>query len=115
MMHFVTKAPPISNIDSKSHIKKLKSSRTCLIGYISCEWLLIAWGHTHTHTHIDFVDENNFKKPGMHRQKLGLKITSETHKHIRMQLTLYIYVRTYVKIVGSVICILLYIAHRELF
>ena len=35
--------------------KKLKSSRTCLIGYtgfISHEWLLIAWGaHTHTHKH----------------------------------------------------------------
>ena len=43
----VTKAPPISNIDGKCHIKKLKSSRTSLIGYsgfIPREWLLIAWG-----------------------------------------------------------------------
>ena len=32
-MHFVTKAPPINSIDSKCHIKKLKSSRTYLIDY----------------------------------------------------------------------------------
>ena len=31
--HFVAKATPISYIDSKCHIKKLKSIRTCLIGY----------------------------------------------------------------------------------
>ena len=24
-------------------------------------------GHTHTHTQTDFVDENNFKKPGAHQ------------------------------------------------
>ena len=38
----VTKAPSINNIDSKCLIRKLKSSRTCLIGYlgfISREWL----------------------------------------------------------------------------
>ena len=32
-MCFVTKVTPINNIDSKSHMKKLKSSRTFLIGY----------------------------------------------------------------------------------
>ena len=55
MMRFVTKTMPIDNIDSKCHIKKLKSSRTCLIGYsgfISHEWFLMPWeGDTHTHTH----------------------------------------------------------------
>ena len=56
MTHFITKAPPIININSKCHIKKLKSSRTCLIGYldfISREWFLIAWGaDTRRHTCI---------------------------------------------------------------
>ena len=44
------------------HGKKLKSSRTCLIGYsgfISREWFLIAHGDGHTDTHT------NFKEPGM--------------------------------------------------
>ena len=54
-MRFVTKALPISSIDSKWHIKKLKSNRTCLIGYsgfISHEWFLIAWGtDTYTRAH----------------------------------------------------------------
>ena len=53
--HFITKATPISYFDSKYHIKKLKSSRTCLIGYsgfISFEWFLITWGgDTHTRTY----------------------------------------------------------------
>ena len=51
-MCFVTKATPISNTDSKCHIKKLKRSRTCLIGYsgfISCEWLFNSLGGGHTH------------------------------------------------------------------
>ena len=51
---FVTKAKPISYINSKCHIKTLKSSRTCLIGYlafISHKWFLIAWGQTHPRTH----------------------------------------------------------------
>ena len=50
--YIVTKAPPINSIDSKCRTKKLKSSRTCLIGYsgfISHEWFLIARGRTHTH------------------------------------------------------------------
>ena len=49
-MHFVIKATPIN---STCHIKELKNSSTCLIGYsgfISHEWLFIAWGRTHTHT-----------------------------------------------------------------
>ena len=33
MTSFVTKAMPIDGIDGKCHIKKLKSSRTCLTGY----------------------------------------------------------------------------------
>ena len=59
-------APPISNIDSKCHTKKLKSSRTCLIGYsgfISREWFLIAWGRTHTHMHIYRLRRR--KQPGL--------------------------------------------------
>ena len=39
-MGFVTKATPINYVD-KCHIKKLKSRKTCLIGYsgfISHEW-----------------------------------------------------------------------------
>ena len=52
---FVTKAMSIGYIDSKYHIKKLKSSRTCLIGYsgfISRERFLIVDTHIHTHTDI---------------------------------------------------------------
>ena len=33
MIQFFTKTMPISNIDRQCHIKKLKSSRTCMIGY----------------------------------------------------------------------------------
>ena len=54
-MLLVTKAPPNNSINSKWHTKKLKSSRTCLIGYsdfISHEWLLIARGWTHTQIDI---------------------------------------------------------------
>ena len=43
-------------MDSKYHIKRLKSSRTCLLGYsgfIACEQFFIAWGvDTHTHAYI---------------------------------------------------------------
>ena len=62
MMHFITKATTINNINSKCYIKKLKSSRTCLIGY-SCfilrEWFLIAQGWTYRQTdiHTDFLDK----------------------------------------------------------
>ena len=48
-----TKAIPIGYIDRRA---KLKSSRTCLIGYlvfISCEWFFITWGHIHN----DFPDK----------------------------------------------------------
>ena len=51
------------------YIKKLKSSRTYLIGYsnyILCESLLIAWGR-HTDTDLDInihTDLLYFKKPG---------------------------------------------------
>ena len=65
---------PISYIDGKCHIKKLKSSRTCLIdysGFILREWFLIAQGQTHTHT--DFPDKSNFKKPGERWQYKNIK------------------------------------------
>ena len=53
-MQFVTRATPIGYINSKCHIKKLKSSRICLIGYLGfilLEWFLIAWEWTYTQTH----------------------------------------------------------------
>ena len=46
--------PSIISIASVIIIKKLKASRTCLIGYsdfISHEWFLIAWRRTRTHMH----------------------------------------------------------------
>ena len=71
--HDVLCYPPINSIDSKCHTKKLKSSRTCLIGYsdfILCEWFLIAWGadiHTQTNMHTDFPDKRI-------QHALGLKV-----------------------------------------
>ena len=60
-------------IDSKCHIKKLKSSRTCLVGYsgfFSREQFFIAWGvDTHTHTRIH-PHRSDFKKPGARRPGL---------------------------------------------
>ena len=56
MTRFVTKAPPINNINSKCYTEKLKGSKTCLIGYsdfISREQYLIAQvvdTHRHRHT-----------------------------------------------------------------
>ena len=35
MTHIVTKAKSINNINGKYHIKKLKNSRTYLIGYLA--------------------------------------------------------------------------------
>ena len=59
---FTTKALPSSNINNN----KLKSSRTCLIGFISCEWCLIAcfdWTDgrtdTHTHTHTQYSSRHH--------------------------------------------------------
>ena len=67
MTCFVTKATPINNINSKYHIKK---HRTCLIdysGFILCEWILIAWGWTHTHTLLSWIKaiSRNQAKPGL--------------------------------------------------
>ena len=74
----ITKGTLFVYIDSK-----LKSSRTCLIGYsgfISCEWFFIAWGtgthtrtrmHTHAHTQTDFPDKSNFKKQREHQPETG--------------------------------------------
>ena len=72
MTRFVTKATPISYIDNKSHIEKLKSIWTCLIGYsdyISSEWFYSLGVGTHTNkqtnTHTNFPDKSYFKKPGI--------------------------------------------------
>ena len=71
-MHFITKPTSISYIDSKCHIKKLKSSWTCLFGDIQTSfhvngfYSLGADTHTHTHTHTltnthtDFPAKSNF-------------------------------------------------------
>ena len=64
-MRFITKATPISYIDSKCHIKKLKSSRTCLIGYsdfISSRMVFNSLRGKDTHTHTDFPDKSYFKE-----------------------------------------------------
>ena len=58
MTRFVTKVTPISNFDGKCHVKKLKSSKTYLIGYSSFslrEWFLICSTGvgTQTCTHTD--------------------------------------------------------------
>ena len=87
-MRFVTKAPPISNIDDKCHIKKLKSSKTCLIGYsgfFSREWFLIAWGadtHIHTDVRTKTMSRNQVRRPSvpglkMHLEKTFLKSECE--------------------------------------
>ena len=108
-MRFVTKVPPISNFDSKCHIKKLKSSKTCLIGYsgfISHEWFLIAWGadtHTRTHTHTDFAYENNFKKPGQRSVRAWFKNFFTDYSNAMYQYPNYI-----VKICISVFLIIKY-------
>ena len=61
-------------VQQVSYISKLKSSRTCLIGYsgfISINWFFIAGGeggggHTHTHTYTyRCLHQSNFKKPGI--------------------------------------------------
>ena len=60
MTRFVTKAMPLDNIDGMCHIKKLKSSRTCLTGYwdFISTWIVFnSLGWTHTHTH--FADKSN--------------------------------------------------------
>ena len=85
-MHFVTKATAITNIDSKCHIKKLKSSRTCLIGYsgfISHEWYLLlilslgADTDTHTHTHTYAYQLPRQKQFQETRRVPGLKMTNQ--------------------------------------
>ena len=67
-MRFVTKTTPIGYIDSKCHIKNLKSSKTCLIGYsglISCQWLLMASGaDTHTWFKNLYIAKNKFMEVG---------------------------------------------------
>ena len=66
---FVTKALPISYLDSKCHIKKMKSSRTCLTnhtGQLHIMPLVIMpsrEGTTHTNTNTFW--ESNFYKPGV--------------------------------------------------
>ena len=80
MAHFVTKALPINNIDSKCRTKKLKSNRTGLIGYsgfISHEWFLIVRGadtHRQTHTHTYAYRLPRQKQFQETRHMRGLKI-----------------------------------------
>ena len=65
MMHFITKATPINNNDSRCHIKKPESSIAYITGYsgfISCELFLLAW-EADTHTYR-CPYKRNFKKPG---------------------------------------------------
>ena len=85
MMHFVTRAMSIDDIDGKSHKTELKSSHNCSTNCIklkSCHDLFMAsraYTHTHTHTHTHtFTNESDFKKPGMHVAGacLGLKMAS---------------------------------------
>ena len=60
-MHCVTKAILMHFINSKSHIKKLKSRRTAfqlLRVPFSCELLLTPSG-TDTHTHTNFRNKSN--------------------------------------------------------
>ena len=52
MTCFVTKAMPIGYIDSKCHIKRLKSTKTCLIGYSLHIMQLVIHGLGGGHTHI---------------------------------------------------------------
>ena len=76
MTHFVTKAPPINSIDSKCHTKKLKSSRTCLIGYsgfISLEWFLIAWERIHIPTSRTKQFQETRRAPAFGWRAPGLK------------------------------------------
>ena len=78
-MHFITKATPINNIDSRCRIRKPESSIAYITGYsgfISRELFLLAWGaNTHTHTY-QHPHESDFKKPGERRWHApGLKMT----------------------------------------
>ena len=53
MTHFITKTTPISNVNSKYRIKKLKSSRTYLADWLFwLQWISIAWDtHIHKYTY----------------------------------------------------------------
>ena len=78
---FVTKAMPISYIDSKCHIKKMKRSRTCLIGYsdfISHEWIFIVWGATHTQTLTSQTKETR-RMPAGFKMGVLLKHSNKTY------------------------------------
>ena len=67
----VTKAMPILFIDSKCHIRQLKSRKscntystnhTCLNHTISRNWLIMPSGRTHTHTHILTCEPKQFQE-----------------------------------------------------
>ena len=80
MIWFVTKAPPINNIDSKCRTRKLKSSRICLIdysGFILRKWFLITRGRAHTHT--GFLDKSNFKKAVAYRPLAGTRLVLQVN------------------------------------
>ena len=78
MTYFVTKAIPTNNIDSKCHIKKLKSSRTSLI--VSCEWYLIAWGRAHTRI---LTSRTKAISAGTHLVKKAYKIATTINKPVQ--------------------------------
>ena len=82
-MRFVTKATPIDCMDGKCHIKKLKSSRTCLTGYSPSFYMNSFYSleaesaDTHTHTHTPTSAQKQFQEtrcgPGL---KLLMKVVS---------------------------------------
>ena len=66
MTCFVPKDTPISIINSRCHIKKLKSSRICLhgyLGFISHEIVFNSLGvdtHTHTSSHMTMRNKTSW-------------------------------------------------------
>ena len=64
MMHFVTMATPIDDIDGKNLKTELKSSRTIFKQSYKVKIMpLVIYGLGGIHTHT-FAHESDFKKPG---------------------------------------------------
>ena len=82
-MRFVTKATPIGYIDSKCHIKRLKSSKTYLIGFqdshhaTSYSWSR-GWTHTHTHIHTNTHTDVRTKVISRNQARAGLRWFNKT-------------------------------------
>ena len=62
-MHFITRAMPIDDIDSKSHKMELKSSHNYLLIFLVKIMPLVIYGLRGVQTHICMPHENDFKKP----------------------------------------------------